>query len=263
MNLFDTHCHLDDRAFKNDVEAVIARAREVGVAAVMTVGTDRAGSQKAVELAASDRSIFAAVGTHPHDAKDCTRDDLDILRSLARNPRVKAWGEIGLDFNRMYSPRESQERWFLAQLAAAGELGLPVILHERDSRGRLLELLEAHPNGARRGVVHCFSGNEAELKRYLELGFFIGITGILTLQERGAALRKLCRLIPQDRLVIETDAPYLTPAPEKNRIRRNEPAFVRSVMLKLAEVRGADPAILSAALWQNSCRLYDLAGTLP
>lgn len=258
MKLFDTHCHLDDRAYKNDIAAVISRAHAAGVCAMMTVGTDKQSSLKAVALAETIPGIFASVGTHPHDAKDVGKTDLDFMRDLAKSPRVKAWGEIGLDFNRMYSPREIQERWFIAQLLIADELGLPVIFHERDSDGRLLELLKKYPNAERKGVVHCFSGNEMEMKQYLEMGFYIGITGILTLKDRGAGLRELSRSIPQDRLVVETDAPYLTPAPEKNHTRRNEPAFVRSVLLKLAEVRSDDPETLAAVLWENSCRLYQI-----
>lgn len=256
MKLFDTHCHLDDRAYKNDMEAVVRRAHAAGVCNMMTVGTDKHSSQKAVALAETTSGLYASVGTHPHDAKDVDKTDLEIMRNLAKSPKVKAWGEIGLDFNRMYSPREIQEHWFVAQLLIADGLGLPVIFHERDSEGRLIELLKKHPNCERSGVIHCFSGNENELKQYLEMGFYIGITGILTLKDRGADLRKLSRSIPQDRLVVETDAPYLTPAPEKNHTRRNEPAFVRSVMLNLAQVRGDDPEVLASIVWENSCRLY-------
>jgi len=258
MKLFDTHCHLDDRAYKNDIAGVISRAHAAGVCAMMTVGTDKQSSQKAVSVAETVTGLFASVGTHPHDAKDVDKTDLTFMRNLAQNPKVKAWGEIGLDFNRMYSPRDIQEHWFIAQLAVADELGLPIIFHERDSGGRLLELLKKNPNSERKGVVHCFSGNRQELAQYLEMGFYIGITGILTLKDRGAGLRELSRSIPPDRLVVETDAPYLTPAPEKNHTRRNEPAFVRSVLFRLAEVRGDDPEALALIVWKNSCRLYRL-----
>lgn len=256
MKLFDTHCHLDDRAYKDDIPGVVKRAQAAGVCAMLTVGTDRDSSQKAVTLAETILGLYASVGTHPHDAKDIDKSDLDFLRRLAGNPKVKAWGEIGLDFNRMYSPREIQEHLFVAQLLIADDLDLPIIFHERDSGGRLIELLQKHPNSNRNGVVHCFSGNSKELGQYLEMGFYIGITGILTLKERGAGLRELSRGIPRDRLVIETDAPYLTPAPEKNHTRRNEPAFVKSVLLKLAQVRDEDPEALAGIVWDNSCRLY-------
>ena len=162
----------------------------------------------------------------------------------------------------MYSPREDQERWFLKQLETADETGLPIIFHERDSNGRLLELLRAYPKSDRTGVIHCFSGNESELKQYLELGLYIGVTGIVTLKERGRSLRSLVRKIPERKLVVETDAPYLTPSPERTRQRRNEPAFVKTVLLRLAAVRKTDPEYFADVIWQNTCRLYDIANPL-
>jgi TatD DNase family protein len=158
----------------------------------------------------------------------------------------------------MYSPREDQERWFIRQLEIAGELSLPMIFHERDSKGRFLDILKARLNKEQTGVIHCFSGNTAELQQYLGMGLYVGITGILTLKSRGAKLRQMVTQIPSDRLLVETDAPYLTPAPEKNHTRRNEPAFVKSVLLKLAEVRGEDPAQLAQIIWNNTNRLYRL-----
>jgi TatD DNase family protein len=188
------------------------------------------------------------------------------LTRLAAQPGVKAWGETGLDFNRMFSPREEQERWFARQMEAALALALPLILHERDSQGRLLEMLRDLPSQNAGGVVHCFSGNRRELEGYLDLGLCIGITGVITMGARGAELRELVRLVPEDRLLVETDAPYLTPAPERNRHRRNEPAFVRAVLLKLAEARGQEPAVLAETIWANTCRLFgieNLSGNTP
>jgi TatD DNase family protein len=163
----------------------------------------------------------------------------------------------------MYSPREEQEKWFVHQLEAAAELGLPMIFHERDSQGRFLELLQTCPPPAGAAVIHCFSGTRAELTRYLDMGYYIGITGIVTLKERGERLRRLVPLIPPDRLLAETDAPYLTPEPERRRFRRNEPAFVRSVLLKLAEVRRQDPAELAQIVFDNTCRLYRIENRKP
>jgi TatD DNase family protein len=177
---------------------------------------------------------------------------------MARSPRVRAWGEIGLDFNRMYSPRRDQEACLLRQLEISEAAGLPVIFHERDSHGRLLDILDTYFASGREGVVHCFSGSHEDLERYLAKGLHIGITGILTMAKRGADLRRLAVAIPEDRILVETDAPYLTPAPQKNRTRRNEPAFVRAVVLKLASIRGTDPEDLARTLWQNTCRLFRL-----
>lgn len=260
IRLFDSHCHLNDRSYRKDMDTVVNSAINAGVMALMIVGADENSSRSAVRLAETREHLYASVGIHPHNAKTGTEAVLTVLRQLCENPKVKAWGEIGLDFNRMYSPRKDQEKWFQKQLEVADELNLPVILHERDSNGRLLTMLKTHPCQGRKGVVHCFSGNKAELEQYLDLGFHIGITGILTLKSRGSALRKLVPFIPTDRILVETDAPYLTPSPQKNHTRRNEPAFVTSVLFKLAEIRGEDPAELSNVVWENTCRLYNITG---
>lgn len=256
MDLFDSHCHLDDPSYKSDLDEVLNRASKAGVSRVMTIGVTLATSHMAVELAETHSGIYASVGVHPHDAHQCSDAILDQLVALARRPAVRAWGETGLDFNRMHSPREEQEKWFVSQLEIAAEIGLPMIFHERDSQGRFLELLRACPPPAGGAVIHCFSGTRTELTRYLDMGYYIGITGIVTLEERGEPLRRLVPLIPPDRLLVETDAPYLTPHPERRRFRRNEPAFVRSVLLKLAEVRREDPAELARIVFANTCRLY-------
>ena len=256
MKLFDSHCHLDDRAYEKDLDAVINRAKDAGVVNMMAVGITEVSSQRVVSIAEARDDIYVSVGVHPHDAKACSEEALATIGALAGSPKVRAWGEIGLDYNRMYSPREDQERWLIRQLEIADELDLPVIFHERDSAGRLIEILEAHHRRGRTGVVHCFSGNKRELEQYLKLDFCIGITGILTHKERGAPLRELVPLIPRERILIETDAPYLTPTPERNHFRRNEPAFVKSVLLKLARVRGEDTDALAAAVYENTCRLF-------
>ncbi|MBU0697839.1 MAG: TatD family hydrolase [Pseudomonadota bacterium] len=258
MKLFDSHCHLDDQTFDADIDAVIQRMQAAGVAAAMIVGTTQERSIRAVSIAESYPGCYASVGIHPHDAKEGSEETLKFLVNLAKNPKVRAWGEIGLDFNRMFSPRKDQEMWLVRQLEIAAELDLAVIFHERDSSGRLIEILKTCHKTFHAGVIHCFSGEKSELKQYLDLGLYIGITGIVTIKNRGAELRKLAPLIPADRILVETDAPYLTPVPEKNHTRRNEPAFVRSVLLKLAEVRREDPEHFSAQVWKNTCRLFNI-----
>ena len=258
MKLFDSHCHLDDASYAKDIEDVINRAAENEVIAEMVVGINLRTAQKAVALSETYTNVYASVGVHPHDVKNCDTGTLDALMQLAKHPNIRAWGETGLDFNRMFSPQDVQEKWFLRQLESADTLGLPLIFHERDSNGRFLEILKATHNDARNGVVHCFSGNKKELFAYLDLGYHIGITGIITIKSRGKLLRELAPLIPADRILIETDAPYLTPAPQKNKTRRNEPAFVRFVLLKLAEVRNEDSETLSNTIWENTCRLYQV-----
>jgi len=259
MKLFDSHCHLDDKSYKRDLKSILDRARRAGVARLMSIGINQRTSAMAVSLAQSHNEIYASVGVHPHDVKNCDESILKELVDLAQNMEVRAWGEIGLDFNRMYSPRKDQENWFRRQLEIAGSLNLPMIFHERDSDGRFLELLKNNCGKSINGVVHCFSGTPEELQHYLDLGLHIGITGILTMKSRGDRLREMVATIPGNRLLVETDAPYLTPSPERNRHKRNEPAFVKTVLLKLAEVRNEDPAGLAQTVWDNTCKLYNLA----
>lgn len=258
MRFFDSHCHLDDRAYDKDLALVVNRAKKAGVVKIMTVGIDMKSSVKAVKIAESNPGFYASVGVHPHDSKECSDNTINYLKDLSENIKVKAWGEIGLDFNRMFSPREEQEKWFIRQLEAADGLGLPIIFHERGSNGRFLDILKDHKKEEIKGTIHCFSGNRKELDKYLDLGLYIGITGILTITNRGEELRNMIPVIPNDRILIETDAPYLTPAPEKNRTRRNEPAFVKSVFLKLAEIKKEDTEVLSEKIFENTCRLFNI-----
>ncbi len=258
MRLFDSHAHIDDKCFDDDFSAVLGRAKDAQVEAIMIVGINLETSEKAIELADYHRELFASVGVHPHDTKYCSNKIIEDLKDRASYNCVKAWGETGLDFNRMHSPPDIQEKWLLKQIEVADELDMPMIFHERDSNGRFLEILESVNHKQRKAVVHCFSGSKEEMFKYLDMGYYIGITGILTIQKRGQYLREIAPLIPEDRILIETDAPYLTPAPMKNKTRRNEPAFVRSVLMKLAQVRNTDVETLAKSVWENTCNLYDI-----
>lgn len=258
MRFFDSHCHLDDHSYTKDFENMLLKADKALVKGMMTVGVTERSSEICVHIAEQHEGVYASVGIHPHDAKECSEDVLKRLEKLSKSPKVKAWGETGLDFNRMHSPKDIQEKWFVRQLEIADKTDLPLIFHERDSEGRFLEILRHHDSKKRSGVVHCFSGDKNELESYLDLGLYIGITGIITMSERGEGLRDLVKFIPSDRLLIETDAPYLTPAPHKNKTRRNEPSFVPAVLMKIAEVTGVSPENLAETVWDNTCRLYNI-----
>ncbi|MCP3943551.1 MAG: TatD family hydrolase [Desulfobacteraceae bacterium] len=259
MKLFDSHCHIDDKVYENDIIEVINRAAQEQVKGIMIVGVDLSTSHRAIEIARDNPCIITSVGIHPHDASNCSTKTLETLKNLAKEHTcIKAWGETGLDFNRMFSPQKDQETCFSSQLNLAGDLDLPLIFHERDSNGRFYEILKSEGPATRKGVVHCFSGTKAEMFKYLDLGYHIGITGILTLQKRGEYLRTIAPLIPDDKILIETDAPYLTPAPQKNKFRRNEPAFVKSVLLKLAQIKQTDPDQLSRTIFENTLKFYNL-----
>jgi len=256
MILFDSHCHLDDDAYKNDLDSTFQRARQAGVSGFMLVGIHENSSKRVISIAESHNDCFCSVGVHPHDSKRCTEKTFITMQDLAKHPKVHAWGEIGLDFNRMFTPQEIQEKWFIHQLEIARHLDLPVIFHERDTSGRLITILKSHP--VKKGVIHCFSGSSSDLDAYLDLGLTIGITGIITIAGRGEALRKMVPRIPINRILIETDAPYLTPEPQKRKTRRNEPAFIQSTLMTLAKVRHENPEHLANVIWNNTCSLFNI-----
>ncbi|SHK21156.1 TatD DNase family protein [Desulfatibacillum alkenivorans DSM 16219] len=259
MRIFDSHCHIDDKSYDDDFQETLDRAKDNRVIACMIVGITLKTCRKAVPLCEASANCFTSVGVHPHDAKSCSEKVLEKLRELAKSPKVKAWGETGLDFNRMFSPQDVQEKWFIRQIQMARETGLPLIIHERDTNGRLLEILRAELQPGQGGVVHCFSGTRDEMHVYLDMGFHIGITGVITHKARGKELRAMAPEIPDDRILVETDAPYLTPSPERNKFRRNEPAFVRRVLEKTAEVRSQDVDALADLVFNNTCRLYGIS----
>jgi TatD DNase family protein len=258
--LVDIGVNLTAEVFGEDRDAVIDRARAQGVVRQLVTGTDLAHTQAAIALARRHPGeLFATAGVHPHDAARVPRDWQDRLAELARTPEVRALGETGLDFNRDYSPRADQERVFQAQLELAIDLDLPLFLHERDSEGRLFELLAPFA-GQVRGVLHCFTGDERALGRALDLDLHIGVTGWICDERRGDALRRSAASIPADRLLLETDAPYLLPRTLRPRpaTRRNEPGWLPWVLEAVAQHRDEDPPTLAGMTTANACRLFDL-----
>ena len=258
MKIFDSHCHLDDMALFDRMNEVVENAKNADVVGMMAPGIDVDTSILLIGLAEQFDPIYAAVGIHPNHSLHANEDMLTELIRRAKHPKVKAWGEIGLDFNRPWCPHDIQRKWFVRQLAISAELKLPVILHERDTQGALLVVLKSFAPSQIKGVLHCFSGSEEELYQYLELGLYIGITGVITHSERGEALRQMLPRIPLDRIVIETDAPYLTPAPLRNRYKQNEPAFVIEVLRKIAALLEAPEEFLADIFWKNTCGLFDI-----
>lgn len=232
--LIDTHAHLDSGQFAADLEAVIARAGEGGISHILTIGCDLASSRASVEIAARHPAIYAAVGIHPHDAGEADAAGLEELRRLAGAPKVIAIGEIGLDFYRDRSPREVQRQSFRHQLRLAREVGLPVIVHDREAHDEVLQILREEAASEVGGVLHCFSGDLAMAKSCIELGFYISFPGTITYPKNEAA-REVVRAIPVDQMLVETDCPYL--APQAYRGRRNEPAFVRHTAEAIAAIK--------------------------
>ncbi|MEK7278045.1 MAG: TatD family hydrolase [Chloroflexota bacterium] len=253
QSLVDTHCHLDMPVFDADREAVLDRAREAGVGRIMVPGVDLPSSRRAVKLAEAHPEVFAAVGFHPHDADKLGEKELKELRELAAHPKVKAIGEIGLDYYRDHSPRNVQRAAFRQQLDLAAELDLPVIIHNREAYADVMAALSEW-NGKRRGVLHSYSGDRTQMSAALELGFFLGLTGPITFP-KADEMRAVAASAPLDKLLIETDAPYLTPSPHRG--RRNEPAYVRYVAQKLADARGENLDTVITQTCANAAMLFN------
>ncbi|HEY68398.1 MAG TPA: TatD family hydrolase [Thermoflexia bacterium] len=252
MRLIDSHAHLNFPQFDADREAVIARARKAGLVAILNVGTDLASSRAAVKLAEKYDFLYAAVGVHPHDARTLTPTVLDELRRLARHPKVVAIGEIGLDYYRDLSPRPMQQWAFADQLALAAELGLPVVVHSREAHDDVLATLQGW-DGV--GVLHSYSAGPERLEEVLELGFYIGISGPVTFPKANR-LRAVAAAVPLERLLVETDCPYLTPEPHRG--RRNEPAYVQYVVEAVARARETSPKAVARATADNARRLFGM-----
>ena len=279
--LIDTHAHLDFPRFKGDREQVIERATTAGVKAIINAGASLASSLAAAALAEAYPQIYAAVGVHPHDAKTVTGKLLEELRGLASHPKVVAIGEIGLDFYRDLSPRDKQRQAFQQQLALASEIGKPVIIHDRDAHSEVMAILRRwacpeHFDSAQcklrrrvegdhqpsaigqqpAGVLHCFSGDLAMAQEAIELGFYISIAGPVTFKN-ARSLRELVRQLPLEKLLVETDCPYLTPHPHRGK-KRNEPAYVKFVAQEVARVKGLSLEEVARITSDNAQALFAL-----
>ncbi|NLO97795.1 MAG: TatD family hydrolase [Peptococcaceae bacterium] len=250
--IWDTHAHLNDRQFDVDRDEVIERARQGGVTTIINIGDSEATSRQAVSLAAKYPFIYASVGVHPHEAKNCNEETWTNLSRLAQNPKVVAWGEIGLDYYRNLSPRDVQRQVFIRQLELADEMGLPVVIHDRDAHGDILQILKKHPPQAG-GVFHSFSGSWEMAKELLSLGFYLSFSGPLTFKNNRKTV-EVATNIPEDRFVVETDCPYLTPEPYRG--KRNEPLYVNQVINKIAELKGISTEKAALLAVENSRRLF-------
>ncbi len=256
MKLVDSHCHLDDEKFAADRDATIARAREAGVERMMAIGTGDGPPdlEAAVRLARAHEFIYATVGVHPHDAAKATPETFDRLAELAREPKVLAIGEIGLDYHYDFSPRDVQREVFARQLQLAAHARKPIVIHTREAWDETLALIREHglPFG---GIMHCFTGGAKEADQALELGFHLSFGGILTFP-KADDIRQAAARTPEDRLLIETDSPYLAPVPHRG--KRNEPAFLAETARRLAELRGVTPEDIARATASNFDRLFRL-----
>ena len=244
MILVDSHCHINAEQFDTDRDAAIERALEAGVDRMMVID--------APEFAEQHDCMYATIGVHPHEASKATEDTLARVREMTRHPKVLAVGEIGLDYHYDFSPRDVQMDVFRQQLEIAHEAGLPIVIHTREAWEDTLTTIGQVGNLPHGGIMHCFTGDAAQAREALDLGFHLAFGGVLTFRT-AEAIREAARITPEDRLLVETDAPYLAPVPWRG--KRNEPAFVAETARKLAEIRGVTPEEIASVTTANFNRL--------
>lgn len=254
MKPFDTHAHLYDKAFDRDRDEVLTRTLEA-VDYVVIPSEDYETSQKAVRLAETCGPVYGAVGIHPHETKYASEEILQKIGDLAQLPKVKAIGEIGLDYHFFYSDKETQQKWFARQIELARDLDLPFLIHDREAHGDTLSILKKHKNSRMRGIMHCFSGSVETAGELMKLGFYISFAGPLVFPN-SRRLKEAAREIPLDRLLIETDSPYLTPPPHRG--ERNEPANVIYVAEEIARLKGIPVETVVEETRNNGLSIYGI-----
>jgi len=256
MELIDTHCHLTFDELAGDIDAILARSIAAGVIGWITVGTDLQECQKAIALAERFDGMYAAIGIHPHDAKTVTTDIIQGLSNLAQHEKVVAIGETGLDYHYDFSPREKQKKVFVEHLKMAAELNLPVIIHCREAFDETLQILEENRSGIKAIVFHCFSGNASQAKIVLDKGFYISFTGVVTFKN-AQIKQEAAKIVPLDRLMLETDSPYMSPEPVRKQ-KINEPALMIHTARFLAELKQMDLADFADAVTATSRTFFAL-----
>lgn len=259
IRLADAHAHLDEPEMLPDQEAVVARARENGVRLIINVGISRKNCRQVLKTAEMYPEVFATLGVHPHGVKSLKPEHLEELTALASHPKVVAVGEIGLDFYRRRSPEEVQKYWFRELLEWAGQLKKTVVIHTREATAETLEILREFKPRLTGGVMHCFGGSLEEARAFLDLDFFISFSGVLT-YPKAEPLRQVAKRLPLDRVLVETDCPYLAPQPWRG--KRNEPAYLVATAELLAQLHGLPLEELARRTWQNTLRAFGLDGRL-
>jgi len=253
--LIDSHAHLDMEDFDPDRQEVLERALQGGITHIITIGIDLPSSLKALELANVYDFIYSSVGYHPHNSNNIDQQALKELGKMVSEPKIIAWGEIGLDFYRRYSPPDLQMEAFKRQLEMAIDFDLPVIIHDRDAHEELLTILQKVGKGKRKGVIHCFSGNYDLAMALIEMGYYISIPGTVT-YKNALQVQDVASRIPLERILLETDAPFLAPVPKRG--KRNEPLFVTYTAQMIAELRNMDFKEVAHQTSENAKRLFNL-----
>lgn len=254
--LIDSHAHIDDQKFNEDREAVLENARAAGIEIIINPGADEESSYRAVEMSEKYPIVYATVGIHPHDAKDYEPQKHDVLlREWAKKDKVVAIGEIGLDYHYDYSPRDIQQDVFIRQMIIAKEVKLPIVIHNRESMEDMVRILKEHFAPEYGGIMHSYSGSVEMAEVFLEMGFYLSISGPLTFSN-ARKLPEVVAMMPLDRLLVETDSPYLTPTPHRG--KRNEPAYVRFVAAEIARIRGISLEEVSEITTENARKVFGI-----
>lgn len=251
--LFDTHAHLNDTRFDDDRDALICALADNGIGAYCEIAYDMPSSFEAVKLAQKYDFVYAAVGVHPHDSKDLTEADIPTLAELLKSDKVMALGEIGLDYYYDNSDRPTQREWFARQLCVAKEASMPVVIHSRDAMADTIDILKGYGSGD--GIIHCYSGSKESAKILLDMGYYISFAGPVTFKNAVTAL-EVIDYVPPDRILIETDSPYLAPVPYRG--KRNQPAYVAEVAKKIAEIKGLSFEDVARITFENAKRIYTI-----
>jgi len=253
--LIDSHAHLEMPEFKRDLEVVIQRAQDSGVGYIFTVGTEKRDWKRTLEIANSHPSIYVILGVHPHNAKEIDDKTYPILRELCRDRKVKGYGEIGLDFFRNLSPRDVQLKRFREQVGLAKELQLPIVVHDREAHQETLEILKSEKAEECGGIIHCFSGDYEMAKECIDMGFFISIPGSITFKN-AERFREIVKRLPLESLLVETDAPFITPEPFRG--KRNEPSYVKYTAQKVAEIKKVSFEKVAEVTTENALQIFKL-----
>jgi TatD DNase family protein len=253
--LIDSHAHLEMPEFRKDLSEVLQRAKDSGVEYIFTVGTERKDWRRVLEITQFHPSVFAILGVHPHNASEIDDGTYPILKKLCQNNKVRAYGEIGLDFFRNHSPRDVQLKRFREQIGLAKELKLPIVVHDREAHRETQEILKSEKAGENGGIIHCFSGDEEMAKACIEMGFYISIPGSITYKNAGS-FHEIVKRFPLESLLVETDAPFLTPVPFRG--KRNEPSYVRYTAEKIAEIKKVSLEKVAEATTQNALKVFRL-----
>lgn len=253
--LIDSHAHLDDERFDRDRDELIKSLGKNGISTVINIGADLPSSIKSVKLSEQYDNIYAAVGVHPHSASEMDEGTIEVLKAFSSREKVVAIGEIGLDYYYDNSPRDVQRIWFRRQMKLAKEVNLPIVVHSREANQETFDMIKAESDGKLTGVIHCYSGSVELMKEYIKLGYYISLGGPVTFKNAKTP-KEVAKVVPIDRLLVETDSPYLTPEPHRG--KRNEPLYVRHVAAMIAELRGMTIEELARATSENTKRLFNL-----